>query len=155
LTAQRLRRSSNGPLALQFIDLLLFLLQFLLLLLDNVHHERAAKKNGWLIDIVMFVTETSLANVIAAHTWPERNSPQRPDTTGFKQEGRPLLQRMADPSLRKGAQDVAVSNDQYVAGRVGGFLLRTGEGRRLPFFADILDQPVDALRHLFWGSVGR
>ncbi len=49
---------------------------------------------------------------------------------------------MTDPALRKGAQDVAVSNYQYVAGLLGGFFLGACEGGRLPFFADVLDQSV-------------
>lgn len=148
--------SSKHPSALQRSDLLVSLLQLLLLLLDDVHHERTAEENGWLVDVVMFVTDKdSLAGVHPQHTQltEHLNSPQRPYTARLEQEGRPLLQRVAHPPLRKGAQDVAVGDYQDVGGLLDRLLLRLGEGRGLPSVADVLDQSVDPLRHLLWGSI--
>jgi hypothetical protein len=139
--------SSSG---LQFIDLLLLQLQFLVLLLDNIHHERAAEKNGRFIDIVMLVADVLLAKDVAAFKKKRSNSPERSYTARLKQERRSLLQGMADPSLGKGAQNMPMSDDQDVAGLIGSFFLGFGEGRRLPLLADFLDQPVDTLRHLLW-----
>ena len=75
-------------------------------------------------------------------------SPQCTDAARLKQKGRPAMERLASPTLRKSPEDMAVGNNQHIA--VDAFRLSFAHDGSVPFLPDLLNEPIKA-----FGDIGR
>lgn len=76
----------------------------------NINDEGAAEENSWLVDTVMLVATSPKLSMPLPQCEVDR-SPQSADAASFQQEGRPAMEGLARPALRKSPEDMAVGNN--------------------------------------------
>lgn len=81
------------------------------------------------------------------------NAPQSPDAAGLEEKGGPLVQGLAGPAQGQGAEDVAVGDDEDVAGSLGRGLGALGHDIGVPPVTNVLDQAIEALGDLLGAPV--
>lgn len=74
------------------------------------------------------------------------SSPESSNTASLQKKSRAILQRVASPSHSKGAEDVAVGDEEDIATLV--LVLALAHHRLVPLFANLLDQLVQPSRDI-------
>lgn len=100
--------------------------------------------------MVVLIDTGSLANQITGVVLP-----QRTDAASFKKEAWPCVERLVCPALGKSPEDVAVSNNQNVTGRIAIGVLFLPEDGSMPLLTNVLNQPVKAFGDISRASKGR
>lgn len=101
-------------------------------LTGKVDYERPAKENRRLVDVMMFVAQSS-------------------DAASFEKKSRTLVQGLVGPALRKSSQDVAMGTNKDIASDMLSF--GRIQGRRLPSVSNILDQTIQTLGDVGWAPM--